>query len=446
MSSEGIFALATPLGRGAVAVIRVSGASLDGLIHDLFGRALSPRLASLRRIRDHDGQPLDEALALWFPGPRSFTGEDVLELHLHGGLAVIEAVSGRLMALGLRPAEPGEFTRRAFQNGRLDLSQAEAVADLVDAETADQRRQALANLGGRLSQTGARWRTVLVRILALLEVQVDFPDEEIPAEVIDDVRGQILALGSEFEAAIEDRSGEAVREGFRVAVIGPPNAGKSSLVNALSGRDVGLVSDIAGTTRDVLTAEVWLGGCRLTLCDTAGVRVTEDPLEVLGVARARTTAQTADLRVLVAPMAAAAAGPPAAMDVCRPGDFLVLSKSDEVDRGPGAPPGWSEAFASVFETSMADLDTLKGLRTALELACREGLRGGEASVVFRARHRQALQSALTHLYRALGVVGDRPELAAEDVRLATRQLERLSGRVGAEEVLDVVFGQFCIGK
>ena len=283
--SDTIYAPATAPGRSAVAVLRLSGPGTREVLRQLLGNLPEPRRASLRRLSDPaTGGVLDDGLVLWFPGPASYTGEDSAELHLHGGMAVVEGVLEGLDRLGLRMAEPGEFTRRAFQNQRMDLAQAEAVADLVDAETAAQRQQALDQLAGGLSQRYGRWRDQLLGALAMLEAGIDFPDEEVPEAVANMARPPLERLLVEVRLALDDgKRGERIRDGYRVAVIGAPNAGKSSLINGLLGRDAAIVTDIAGTTRDIIEAPLVLAGFKLLLADTAGIRHSDDQIEQEGV-------------------------------------------------------------------------------------------------------------------------------------------------------------------
>ena len=427
MRQDTIFALATPPGRGAVAVVRVSGPGAGEALSALAGPLPQPRQASLRTIRNNNGVALDQALILWFSGPASFTGEDSAELHLHGGPAVVSSVSHALLTLGVRPAEPGEFTRRAFDNGKLDLTQAEAVADLIDAETQAQHAQALDQLGGALARRYETWRAHLLGALAVLEAAIDFPDEEIPEDVADRAREPVTILIAELEAALADAArGERVREGFRIALIGPPNAGKSTLFNALVGRDAAIVTPIAGTTRDVIEAQLTLGGYRVLLADTAGLRDTDDPVEREGVARARAWAEAADLRLELEPDGSAG-------DTSEPNTWRIVTMADRMTSPP------SGAVSAVTGTGMADL------RARLTAAVVASSTGADFPPVTRERHRRRLEEALDHLRRAQAVLVD-PELAAEDVRLAVRALEAVVGRVGSEDVLDLVFSSFCIGK
>ena len=438
--SDTIFAPATPAGRGAIAVVRVSGPQTATALRRIAGDRLpDPRRATLRRLRGADGEEVDEALVLWFPGPASYTGEDSAELHVHGGAAVTAAVVELLAGEGLRLAEPGEFTRRAFERGRMDLSQAEAIADLVAAETASQRRQALAQLGGALSARYEGWRDGLLDVLALLEAAIDFPDEEMPPHLETSATTRLGELVGDMQSAAGDARGERVRDGVRIALVGAPNAGKSSLLNALLGRDAAIVTEIAGTTRDVVEASLILGGQLVLLADTAGLRATSDVIEAEGVRRARAWAESADIRIGVVDRTR----PKTAADVegvLRVGDILALNKTDlarddPVDRSAlrsvatSASPVGVEALRAVLEAEVARITSSR-----------------EFPAVTRARHRSLLLEAAGHVQRSLDDLRRGPELAAENVRLAIRSLERITGRSHPEAVLDRVFSTFCIGK
>ncbi|MBE7218447.1 MAG: tRNA uridine-5-carboxymethylaminomethyl(34) synthesis GTPase MnmE [Caulobacteraceae bacterium] len=428
-----VYALATPPGRSAVAVVRLSGSRSGEALTALTGRSPpTPRRASLRRLRDGAGAVLDEALVLWTPAPASYTGEDAAELHLHGGPAVITAVLEALSAAGLRAAAPGEFTRRAFANGRMDLAEAEGVADLVDAETEAQRRQAVAQLGGALSARYAEWREWLLQAAAQLAAAVDFPDEEVPTDVAARAAPPLVRLRDDLSAALDDRRGERVRDGFRVALIGAPNAGKSSLLNALAGRDAAIVTPIPGTTRDVVEVVLDIAGRRVVMADTAGLRESADPVEAEGVRRARAWAQGADLRLWVT-----APDESQSLEALGPGDVRVLSKADLVER-----PASEQAVAA----SVLAPGGLDALLSALRAHVIAGTGGDAPAVVTRARHRESIAAALTEIDRALEAAPRAPELAAESVRLAARALGRLTGEVEPEAVLDQVFSAFCIGK
>ncbi|MDP1616211.1 tRNA uridine-5-carboxymethylaminomethyl(34) synthesis GTPase MnmE [Phenylobacterium sp.] len=429
-----IYAAATAPGRAAVAVVRISGPQAGPTLKKVAGRLPAPRMASLRRLAGQDGGILDEALVLWLPGPASYTGEDSAELHLHGGPAVVEGVLDALAGMGLRLAEAGEFTRRAFEHGKLDLAQAEGVGDLIEAETQAQRRQALDQLGGRLSGAQARWRESLVEALAVLEAAVDFPDEEVPADVAARAAPVLQALLSELKAATEAAErGARVREGYRIALMGQPNAGKSTLLNALARREAAIVTATAGTTRDIIEVPMVLAGYKVILADTAGLRETEDEIEAEGVRRARTWGQGADLRIwLLDGRADDSDQVPAGAE---PNDLILATKRDlgEPVTRLGTP------FTVRSPNDLAWLEAALAERVASDLG------GAEPPAATRLRHRELLAEATARLERALAET-DHPELAAEDVRLASRALDRITGRIGAEDVLDRVFSSFCIGK
>jgi tRNA modification GTPase len=432
-AADTIFAVASGRGKAAVAVLRLSGPAAGELLTRLVRRRPAPRVASLRTLRGADGDALDRALVLWLPQPGSYTGEDCAELQLHGGPAVVQGVADALTALGARPAEAGEFTRRAFLNGRMDLIAAEAVADLVDAETSAQRRQALQQLRGSLGELYRGWSGRLVRLLAQQEALIDFPDEDLPPDVQAAALQEIAALHREISAHLDDgRRGERLREGLVFAVTGLPNVGKSTLINALAERDVAIVSPFAGTTRDVLEARVVLGGVPVTLIDTAGLRETTDPVEAEGVRRARARAAAADLvidvRDATAPPGWAAAGA-AAERV-----FGVANKADLGAAGSGA----DLCVSALTGQGMATLRD----RLAAEARRLANLDG--PPMLTRARHRAALTAALARLDQASGAA--LPELRGEDLRVALYEMGRITGQVGAEVVLDAVFSQFCIGK
>jgi tRNA modification GTPase len=433
MHEDVIFALASGAGRAAVAVLRLSGRGTGAVVEVLAGRLPPPRHASLRRLR-HRGELLDRALVLWFPGPASYTGEDSAELHLHGGPAILAGVAEALVAAGARPAEPGEFTRRAFLNGKLDLTAAEGIADLIAAETAGQRRQALRQAGGALASLYGGWTQRLTALLARQEAFIEFEEEDLPVGLDDAVATAAAALRTEIAAHLADGGrGERLREGLHIAILGAPNAGKSSLLNALVGREAAIVSARAGTTRDVVEARLDLGGVPVTLADTAGLRDATDEIEAEGIRRARHRAEEADLLLLLF----AADREPDAETLAwrRPEALVVLSKSDL----GAAPPDLGGLPVSVRTG-----EGLPALRARLEAEAlaRAGATGD--TLLTRPRHRAALQDALAWLDTL--PTAALPELRAEALRAALRAIGRITGRVGVEAVLDVVFGEFCIGK
>ena len=431
-----IFALATPPGRGAIAVLRLSGPGVEAALTALGATRLKPRIASVRDL-SHADDHIDQALVLRFVAPNSYTGEDAAELHLHGGRAVVEAASRALIALGLRPADPGEFTRRAFQNGRMDLAQAEAVADLIDAETSAQAKQALGQLDGKLSETYAGFRRDLLHALALIEAEIDFPDEEVPDNLARTAGPVLDRLGTDLRRAVDTgRRGERVREGYRIVLIGETNAGKSSLFNALVAREAAIVTPIAGTTRDVLDADLVIGGYAVTLSDTAGLRDSDDPVEAEGVRRARLRAEHADLRLWVR-----APGDPdgVAAAYVKDGDLIVATKSD---LGAGSGEGEYETLAvsTVTGAGLAELRDWIAARLAQDLS------GADFPAVTQERHRLRLLEALESVDAARAALNVAPEMAGDDLRRAADAIARVTGAIGVEDILGEVFSTFCIGK
>ncbi|CAO3416993.1 tRNA uridine-5-carboxymethylaminomethyl(34) synthesis GTPase MnmE [Azospirillum endophyticum] len=441
--STTIYAPATAPGRSGVAVVRISGLEAGSALAALTGRPLpAPRRAVLTKLRDpKTGDALDDALVLRFTAPASFTGEDVVELHLHGGRAVVSGVIEALAALpGLRLAEPGEFTRRAFENGKLDLTEAEAVADLIDAETTAQRRQALRQMEGALGRLYDGWRERLTRALAHIEADIDFAEDDLPGGVADAVRPVIAGLAGEIAAHLDDGGrGERLREGLHIAIVGAPNAGKSSLLNALARRDAAIVSARAGTTRDVIEVHLDLGGYPVVLADTAGLReAAADEVEEEGIRRARDRAARADVKVAVFDATTLPDLDPATLDLIDRDTVVVFNKTD-LAKAADLRPDLSPIPVSAHTGA-----GLKALEEKLTAFSADRLAIGSAPSLTRTRHREALSECRESLLRALEA--PLPELAAEDVRLASRALGRITGRVDVEDLLDVIFRDFCIGK
>ncbi len=435
-----IYALSSGRPPVAVAVVRISGPRAGDALKALTGKLPEPRRAMFARIRDpQSNEIIDEALALFFPAPRSETGEDVAEIQLHGGRAVIAALFAALARMeGFRLAEPGEFTRRAFENGKLDLTAIEGLADLIYADTDAQRRQALRQLQGLLGNRAEDWRKRLIEAQALAEAGIDFSDE---ADVASNVTAQALgvarALQSEIAQALSDAArGERLREGLVVAIAGPPNAGKSTLLNRIARREASIVSPFAGTTRDVIEVHLDLAGYPVTLLDTAGIRETNDPVEREGVARARARAQAADLVLWVVDASdIAMPDPPAVANIFVVRNKIDLATKRTLDEKPSGSFGVSSTTGKGLD---ALLDTLAAF-------VNETLGSREPALVTRERQRILLQEASDALTRAIAEA-QREDIFAEELRLAARALGRLTGRVDVEDILDVIFRDFCIGK
>ncbi|MGB5866018.1 MAG: tRNA uridine-5-carboxymethylaminomethyl(34) synthesis GTPase MnmE [Sulfitobacter sp.] len=425
-----IFAQATAMGRAGVSVVRVSGPSAHEICTRMVGSLPPPRGSALRMVKDSDGGLVDQALILAFNGPESFTGEDVVELHLHGSIAIMRRVLAELGKFeGVRLAEPGEFTRRALENGRLDLVQVEGLADLIEAETEAQRKQALRVLSGVLGSKIEDWRRALIRSAALLEATIDFADEDVPVDVSEEVRALLQGVDESVTVEINGtKAAERIRNGFEVAIVGAPNVGKSTLLNRLAGREAAITSNIAGTTRDVIEVRMDLGGLPVTLLDTAGIRESDDAIEILGVELARKRAADADLRIFLLEKGAAAPFPPA------PDDIVVTSKSDVTG---GKYPAISGKNGSGIEQLLSEVQG-----RLVELASGAGLATHE-------RHAQAMSAARTGLRKALSLLDAGPDsydIAAAELRIGIRALEVLIGRIDAENLLDEIFASFCLGK
>jgi len=488
-SNDTIFALSSGRGPAAIAVIRISGPRAGAALKALTGKIPTPRQAALARIRDPaTNDIIDEALILWFPAPHSETGEDVAELQLHGGRAVIAATLVALSRIeGLRPAEAGEFTRRAFENGKLDLTAVEGLSDLVAAETQGQRRQAFRQMKGLLGNRAEAWRERLIQALALVEATIDFSDEaDIPANLLAPALKIARELETEIAAALADGGrGERLRDGLVVAIAGPPNAGKSTLLNRIARREAAIVSPHAGTTRDVIEVHLDLAGWPVTLLDTAGIRDTDDPVELEGVRRARERAAAADLVLWVVDAGEADSSPGlpdrtvlVEQSLSAPPTWLIRNKIDllegperrnelriQLEKAERAPDpnkalknvvnneltGKSESKTDnnelIFDISAVTGEGFERLLGQLASQAEEFLSGAESALVTRQRHRHALEQVLAALRRAQrGEVAGHEDLLAEELRIAARALGRLTGRVDVEDILDVIFRDFCIGK
>ena len=425
-----IFAQASAAGKAGVAVVRISGPQAFSAASQLCGSLPAPRQAGLRCLRSAAGEVLDEALVLCFSEKASFTGEETVELQTHGSVAVVNALLAELGRIdGLRLAEPGEFTRRALANGRLDLAQVEGLADLIASETEAQRQQALGLFSGGLGDLAAHWRERLIRASALLTVTIDFADEEVPVDVSPEVLELIAEVQTAMQAQVDGfGAAERIRTGYEVAIVGPPNVGKSTLLNALAGRDAAITSEIAGTTRDVIEVRMELAGLPVTLLDTAGLRETDDTVEKIGVARALERAKAADLRVFLIESNSKPEFYPA------PDDIVLTSKADLSGEKFGAVSGKTGAgVAWLVEQIGAKLSS----KTA------------KAGLATRARHKEAMERCLVSLAEASNRVALGPEftdIASEELRISLEALNMLIGRVDIENVLDEVFSSFCLGK
>lgn len=427
--TDTIFARATGIGAAGVAIVRVSGPDAPQTVYSLTGTPIKERVPSLRVLKTSDGTPIDEALILRFGSGASFTGEDVVEYQCHGSPAVVSALESELSSKGLRLAEPGEFTRRAFLNGRLDLAQVEGLSDLVAAETELQRRQALATMSGKLSENIVKWREGLIRAMALVSATIDFADEEVPM----DVRLEVEALIDEVHAALTKELvglpfAERVREGFEVAILGAPNAGKSTLLNALAGREAAITSDIAGTTRDVIEVRMNLDGLPVTFLDTAGLRETDDRIEQIGIERAISRAQAADLCLFMGEEARS-------HFAMRDGDILVSPKSDIKEAATGL--AVSGITGEGIDALVQQVRDTLSARAVLDTSATH------------ARHADAIKRAIEQLDKAragLDHLLDLPELVTAALKDAADALSSLIGDVDVEHILDEVFSRFCLGK
>lgn len=433
-----ICALASGLPPSAISVIRVSGPATSNIIAARLSVSdLKPRHATLVDLKSQSGTRIDSGLAVFMPGPASYTGEDTLEISLHGGRMITELALKSIISAGARLAEPGEFTRRAFEAGKLDLTRAEAVADLIDAESEAQLDQALKQMDGALETLYSGWREDLTETLALLEASIDFPDEEDAPERVDaPARVKLASLKADLKTALADGNiTERIRDGFRIAILGKPNAGKSTLLNQIAKREAAIVTDIPGTTRDVVEVRLILGGYLVWISDTAGLRETEDTVEAEGVRRALKAGAESDIRIWLHD-----AREPFQSDQVKPGDLVVSNKSDLVE-----PENVSRETLSISAKAGLGIDQVEA---AIIARLGSLARNVTAPMITRARHRQGIERALTHLQSALDHLdsGIGAEFVSEEVRLASRELGTLTGHVDPESVLGAVFSSFCIGK
>ena len=443
--NDTIFALSSAPGRAGVSVFRVSGPAAKTIAEGLIEAPCpAPRYAALRKIYNKDAVLIDEALVLWMPGPHSFTGEDCVEFQTHGSPAVIEAMANAFLEQGTRQAEAGEFTRRAFENGKMDLTEAEGLADLIDAETEGQRKQALRQMQGGLRGIYEDWRETLLDALAQIEGEIDFPDEQ---DIPDALSHKAYPFLKQVNAAMEKGlaeagKGEAIRHGVDIAIIGRPNAGKSTLLNALARREAAIVSSEAGTTRDIVSINAVLLGIPVRLSDTAGLRETDNAIEAEGVKRARSFAKKADLRIGVIDSTDYAALPYMLIEL-ENDDILIFNKSDLAQ---AAIPNVSRETLSVLSVNTADARDIERLRSLLETKVVERYSVGDEAGLTRARHKDCVLRAQIAINRALSNLGIAPELTGDDIRAALHALKELAGETDIESVFDRIFSRFCVGK
>lgn len=440
--TDPIAAIATAPGRGGIGVVRVSGSRLEGFMQGLLGRGLKPRHAHHAKFLDAKGQALDDGIALWFPAPHSFTGEHVLELQGHGGPFVLQAVLERCLELGARLAEPGEFSRRAFMNGKLDLAQAEAIADLIDAGSRQAARSALRALEGEFSRRVTALKDALIQLRMRVEASLDFPEEDIDFLEKADAWGRLRLITEQLKSVLAStKQGVLLRDGLDVVLIGQPNVGKSSLLNQLAGFEAAIVTEVAGTTRDTLREAIQIEGVPLHIIDTAGLRETEDPVERKGIERTWAAAERADIALLLIDVQHGVGAAEAAI-LKRLGDIPVLTLHNKIDQ-TGESPHCSEDGKEIWLSAKLGLglDLLRG--RLLELAGWQ--QSGEGVFTARARHLDALKRALAHL-QAARQAGQQLEFFAEELRLANEALGEITGEFTADDLLGVIFSQFCIGK
>lgn len=447
MSDKTIYALSTVLGKSGVAVIRISGSKAFDVVRlmtSLKTDEIKPRYAYFVKLKDIAGQQiLDKCLLLYFKAPNSFTGEDIIELHTHGSRAVISAVLNNLSRIpDFRMAEPGEFSKRAFYNQKMDLTEAEGLADLIDAETEAQQKYALRQMEGNLKNLYEDWREKLVNIMAHLEAYIDFPDEEIPENIVSEMNNTVFKLKNEIKEHLSsDNIGERLREGFRVVIVGRPNAGKSSLLNAIAKRDVVIVSDIAGTTRDAIDVHLDLNGYPVIITDTAGIRETEEAIERQGVEIAYRKIEDADLLLCLYD---------ASQDTVQVFEKIektfknkmiyIANKSDNLTKEQCSEIK-KQGITLISVKQQQGIDIVLNKISAV---INDKFTSNSNLLITRARYREALNEALRSL--DLFNLNKEIELSAEDIRLAAREIGKITGRIEVDEILDKIFSSFCIGK
>jgi len=446
-----IFAESTARGKAGIAVIRISGSGAGKALLKLGIKKIpQPRRAVVAKI--YGGSELiDSALILWMPAPHSFTGEDVAEIHLHGSRATVNILSKTLLDMGLTPAEPGEFTRRALMNGKMDLTEAEGLADLIDAETRAQAKQAVRQMQGELGNLYESWREKIIQALAHIEAYIDFPDEDLPPALIQDFIKKIKELSGSISAHLDDnKRGEIIRRGFHVAIVGAPNVGKSTLLNWLARRDIAIVSAIPGTTRDVIEVNLDLAGFPVTIADTAGIRESKDAIEIEGVRRARLRAEESDMKIVMLDAAEAPDFNKESLGLIDENSLVVVNKCDLSPRrkpGSGKPQIPASAGMTPIEISLKNQTGLDELLSAITKILEQRLAPSDAPQITRERHRALLSEALTHLQNLENpAIFKTTELAAENLRAAATAIGKITGRIDLEEVLDELFKSFCIGK
>jgi tRNA modification GTPase len=440
-----IAAIATPPGRGGIGVVRLSGAGLPALAETMLGRCPAPRRATLASFLDRDGRAIDRGIAIYYPGPASYTGQDVLELQGHGGTAVMQLLLERCLELGARAAEPGEFTRRAFLNGKLDLAQAESVADLIEASTTQAARCAMRSLDGEFSAAIREMTQSLIDLRMLVEATLDFPEEELDFLKAADAAGRLAGVRARLDRVLEAaRQGSLLREGIHVVLVGRPNVGKSSLLNQLAGEEVAIVTEVPGTTRDAIRQAIQIEGVPVHVVDTAGLRETDDAVERMGMERTRRAIARADLALLMVDRSEGESGADRAILASLPPGLPVIKVHNKIDLSGDEPrlaqqAGGSEVWVSAKTGAGVEL-----LRRAL-LAGAGWHPGGEGLFMARARHLAALRAAAVHLDRAVGRVAEL-ELFAEELREAQQELSSITGEFSSDDLLGEIFARFCIGK